>query len=97
MDYFEENKENLQEEDDPHKISFSYDPYYEDTEDMTYVNTKKNGKEIEEDKTDILGPHFLVLSESVRKPENHPSSYSLTRRQGLMDGIVGVLGTLRKD
>ena len=99
MDYFDQVKENLIEEDNEQAISVTDEMYNEDTEDMTYeisVKTDNNDNKMKNHKTKILGPHFLVLSESTKKPVNHPTSNSFSRRQGMMEGIVGDLGTTRK-
>ena len=55
-----------------------------------------NNKEKETDP--MLGPHFLVLSESgttINRQGEHPASNGLTRRRGVMEGIVGALRTTR--
>ena len=59
------------------------------------VKTDNDDNKMKKDKTKILGPHFLVLRESVKKHKKHPTSSSFSRRQGMMEGIVGALGTTR--
>ena len=73
--------------------------YTEDEDDMEYevaVKTENDDHHIKPEKTDILGPHFIVLSESAKRPQNQLSPYNrFSRRQGMMEGIVGALGTTR--
>ena len=97
LDYLAKNKYELI-EDNKMENSKSDNSDNEDKTDspnaMT-VSTKMSENVVTDDKTDILGDHFLVLRESVRRPETNPSSYSLTRRQGLMEEIVHVVKTTR--
>ena len=57
------------------------------------VKSEKTVNKKEKDNTKVLGPHFLVLSESANKP--HKAATSFSRRQGMMEGLVGALGTTR--
>ena len=99
IDYFEQVKDNLVDDDKEHGNREAEEVVYnQDTDDSTYemsVKTDNDNNKMKKDKSKILGPHFLVLRESVKKHKKHPTSSSFSRRQGMMEGIVGALGTTR--
>ena len=98
LDNLKKNKYDLIEDDNSESTQYNISDNGDkiDSPNAMTVNTKMSEKEVTDDKTDILGDHFLVLRESVRRPETNPSSYSLTRRQGLMESIVQLIETTRK-
>ena len=72
--------------------------YTDDEDDMEYevaVKTENDDHHIKPDKTDLLGPHFIVLSESAKRPQNQLSSNRVSKRQGMMEEIIGALGTTK--
>ena len=84
---------------EPTNIEETIVAYNEDANVIDYYeNSVKAGetekkKKKEKDTSQVLGPHFLVLSESAKKP--HRTTNSFSNRQGMMEGLVGALGTTR--
>ena len=82
---------------EPTNIEETIVAYNEDANVIDYYeNSVKAGeteKKKEKDTSQVLGPHFLVLSESAKKP--HRAATSFSNRQGMMEGLVGALGTTR--
>ena len=97
LDNLKKNKYDLIEDDNSESTQYNISDNGDkiDSPNAMTVSTKMSENVVTDDKTDILGDHFLVLRESVRRPETNPSSYSLTRRQGLMEEIVHVVKTTR--
>ena len=98
IDYFEQVKDKLiGENKEPGNTAeeVAYSINADESINEMSVKTDNDDNKIKKDKSKILGPHFLVLRESVKKHKKHPTSSSFSRRQGMMEGIVGALGTTR--